>query len=262
MVILAIVMIILMVGETLVMINRGGGGGTVITAEELKRYEYIPPPGNYTILVFTASAKACPVCPELLQNLTQAVGTLKSMLRSMNVTIPVHVKVFECNNFPSCSNKEALINFKLYGVAQVPLVVVSYRGFIVPINAVGLDPQRLASLLGAWLQLMSEAWKPPKNGVAVLYLYDASHNSTQWNDLQEMLKKYNVTLVALGCKSYPSNCTDNLKAYATMLVIGVRPEQLPLIIVYKNGKPVASYYLGKPVDVAAIAAQIKGLVER
>ena len=260
MVVLAIVMIILMVGETIVMINRGGAGGAVITAQELKKYEYIPSPSNYTIMVFTASPKTCPICPELLQNITEAVNILKSMLKAMNSSVPIVVKVFECVGFPQCNSKEALINFKLYGVAQVPLVAVAYRGFVVPINAVGLDPQHLASLLGAWLKLMSEAWKPPMKGVAVLYLYDGLHNSTQWNDLKELLRGYNVTVVALGCKAYPSNCTNNLEAYATMLVLGIRPEQLPLVIVYKDGRPVASYYLGRPVDVAAIVAQIKSLL--
>ncbi len=257
----AIAFVILMLGETIIMINRGGGGGVVLTEAELKKYEFIPPQNNFTVIVFTAPVKECPICPELLQNLTQAVDLVNKALASENITIRAQMKVFECNNFPQCSNTEALINFKLYGVSQVPLVIVSYRGFLVPINVVGMSPEQMARLMLAWLALMSHAWKPPKTGVAVVYFYDSLHNSTQWQDLLSLLKDVNVTTVALGCKVYPSNCTNNTQAYATMLVYGIRPEQLPLLLVYKDGRLVASYQLNKPQDLIALAQEIKQLAK-
>jgi len=79
-------------------------------------------------------------------------------------------------------------------------------------------------------------------------------------DLKELIKNLNVTVVELGCESYPSDCKDNLRAYATMLVLGVRPQDLPLLIVYKDGRVAAAYQLNKPVDVTAIASTVRSLV--
>ncbi|UXD22341.1 hypothetical protein IPA_03680 [Ignicoccus pacificus DSM 13166] len=257
----AIALVILMIGETLVMIGRGGVGGA-ITVEELKKYEYIPPEGNYTIMVFIAPPQTCPICPELVQNITQAVKLVNEVLAQSNTSIRAHVKIFDCANFPHCTSKEAYVNFMINKVSQVPMVFVSYRGFKVPINVVGMSPQQMAQLLLAWLKLMSAAWKPPAKGVAVVYFYDSTHNSTQWQELVKLLKPYNITLVELGCKQYPSNCTNNVVAYATMLVLGLRPENLPMVLIYKDGQLVGYFYLGKQINVVQVAKEIESLLKQ
>ena len=229
---------------------RSAPGGNVISKADLEKYLYTPDPRNLTIILFLASPKVCPLCPEVANNVTQAVELLKTLELHQKLNVTVTFKEFVCSNFPTCNNKEAAVNFQVYRVSQVPLILLSYRGFLVPIDPVGMGPQRLASLIFQWYTVMRSAWKPPEVGKYLLYLYDKAHESPYLTTLEEQAKLNGVTLVKLGCEQYPSNCT-NTTALSTMLVLGVRPQDLPLAIVYKDGRAVAAAKVDvlKGVDV-------------
>ncbi len=237
-VIAAILFIVMMLVPIWLKGYTGGGGTATITQEELKKYLFIPPPGNFTVMLFIASAKECPTCPMVASNVTQAINILKNMFKTHHMNVTVEYKVFLCEGFPACKDKEALVNFKVYRVSSVPLLLLSYRGLLVPVDPTGLGPQRLAFLLFQWYNVMKEAWMPPKTGKYMLYLYDEEHKSPYLDTLLQQAKMNNVTVVQLGCKLYPSNCT-NITALSTMLVLGLRPTDLPLVIVYKDGRAIA-----------------------
>ncbi len=253
----AALFIILFIGETIVMLGPRGGGGTVISREELLKYRYIPSPSNFTIMVFTAPIKSCPLCPEVLSNVTEAVNILENSNVFGNTSITL--KVFQCQGFPNCKDKESLINFRLYRVSQVPLVIISYRGFLVPLNVIGLSPRDIANLLVAWYRILQVAWRPPLKGLVVTYFYDSNHTSPYWDLIKDELLKMNVTVLEFGCKSYPSNCTNNIKAYATMLALGISPNSLPLVLVFKDASLVLEAQLKGPVNVNQLVDKIRSL---
>jgi len=216
-----------------------GGGGVAISKSDLEKYLFTPESDKYTIMLFLASPKECPVCPEVANNVTQAVELLKQSIVENKLNITVEFKVFTCEGFPQCKDKEALVNFQVYRVSQVPLLLLSYRGLLVPFDPTGLGPRALASLLAQWYQVMSHAWRPPKEGKYLLYLYDKSHQSPYLDSLLKHAEANNVTVVELGCEAYPNNCTD-VRSLSTMLVLGVTPNDLPLAIVYEDGRAVAA----------------------
>ncbi|WP_168050173.1 hypothetical protein [Ignicoccus islandicus] len=251
--------ILMFIGETIIMLAPRGSGSNVISREELLKYRYIPSPSNFTVMFFGASIKECPLCPETLSNVTQAINSLKRSELFSNTSIVM--KVFQCNGFPSCQDKESLVNFKLYRVSQVPLVIISYRGFLVPIDVVGMSPQEIATLLAAWYQILKVAWKPPARGLVVAYFYDGNHTSPYWDIIKKELVSRNVTVVEFGCKSYPSNCTNNIEAYATMLALGISPNNLPLMLVFKDSAIALELQLKGPVNINEIVEKIETLKE-
>ena len=249
--------IILFIGETIVMLGPRGVRGNVISRQELLKYRYIPSPSNFTVMIFTAPIKSCPLCPETLSNVTEAVTILKNSKLFSNTSIVL--KVFQCEGFPNCKSKESLVNFKLYRVSQVPLVILSYRGFLIPIDVTGMSPQEIAGLLAAWYRILQVAWRPPAKGLLVAYFYDLNHTSPYWDILKEELSAKNITYVEFGCKSYPSNCANNTVAYATMLALGISPNDLPLLLVFKNSAIVFGTQMKGPVNVDEIVSKIESL---
>ena len=249
--------IILFIGETAIMLGPRGARGTVISKQELLKYRYIPSPSNFTVMVFSAPIKDCPLCPETLSNVTEAINILKNSKLFSNTSIVL--KVFQCEGFPNCKSKANLINFELYRVSQVPLVIISYRGFLVPVDVTGMSPQEIAGLLAAWYRILLVAWRPPAKGVVVAYFYDGNHTSPYWDILKEELSAKNVTYVEFGCKSYPSNCAKNTVAFATMLALGISPNDLPLLLVFKNSTIVMGTQLKGPVNVDELVSKIESL---
>jgi len=253
-IIVALVFIVLMLVPAWFRGFRGGGGG--ITQAELKKYLFVPPPSNFTVMLFVASPKECGICPTVASNVTQAVQILKDFVQTHKLNISITYKVFLCEGFPNCKDKEALVNFRVYRVSSVPLLLISYKGLLVPFDPVGIGPQRLAQILLQWYRLMEVAWKPPTKGKYLLYLYDKAHESPYLNTLIEQAKLNNVTVVELGCNSFPTNCTDP-KALGTMAVLGVRPNDLPLAIVYKDGRAIAAAKVDQLQGVNEIIQALK-----
>ncbi|NPA85441.1 MAG: hypothetical protein GXO07_05520 [Crenarchaeota archaeon] len=221
----------------------GGGGGkkgeAVFTQEEIKKYLYVPNPNNLTILLFVASIKECPICPIVVDNVTEAVNIFKDYAAKNNLNVSVAFKVFTCYGFPQCTNKEALINFKSYRITDVPVMLITYNGSLIVLNPVGFSPDELARAFLDAYHLLKVAWKPPREGKYLLYLYDSLHKSPFNVTLREQAAVSGVKFVELGCEVYPTNCTD-IRALATMLTIGLRPNDLPLAIVFKDGQVVAA----------------------
>lgn len=236
MVVLAIVLIALMLVPVWL---RSGTGGAVITLSELKKYVILPKSTNETlVLLFVASPKECPICPQVLSNVTQAMNIVKTQF-SKQINGTVVFKVIQCNNFPNCSNKEARVNVIWYKVPQVPILIITTNRLQIPIDPTGLGPDRLARLIVGWITVLKHAWLPPPVGKYVLYFYDSSHKSTLIDTIEAEALQKGFKFIEMGCQQYPTNCT-NTTVLSTMMLLGLRPQNLPLIMVIKNGKVVVA----------------------
>ncbi len=218
---------------------RSGTGGTVVSLSELKRYVIVPKSENETlILLFVGGPKECPICPQVINNVTQAINIVKTQFeKQLNGTIVF--KIIQCNGFPNCSNKQARINVIWYKVPQVPILIIATNKLQVPIDPTGLGPDKLARLIVGWITVLKHAWLPPPTGKYVIYFYDDAHKSALIDTIKAEALQKGFKFVEMGCKQYPTNCT-NTTVLSTMMLLGLRPQNLPFVMVIKNGKVVVA----------------------
>ena len=234
---------------------RSSTGGAVVSLSELKRYVIVPKNANETLLLlFVAGPKECPICPQVLSNVTQAVNIVKTQFgKQLNGTLTF--KIIQCNGFPNCSNKQARINVIWYKVPQVPILVIVTNRLQVPIDPTGLGPKKLAKLIVGWITVLKHAWLPPPVGKYVLYFYDETHKSALIDTIRTEAIQKGFKFIAMGCQQYPTNCT-NTTVLSTMMLLGLRPQNLPFVMVIKNGKVVVA---AMPTSFEQVNKILKGL---
>lgn len=171
-----------------------------------------------------------------MNNVTSAINILKSSL-AKNLNTTIKFEVLQCANFPQCTDKRARINVIWYKVSQVPIIVIVTNRLEVPIDPTGLGPQRLARLIAAWITVLKHAWLPPPQGKYVLYFYDDQHKSALIDTIKSVALQKGYKFIPMGCASYPTNCT-NVTVFSTMTLLGIRPQNLPLVMVIKDGRVV------------------------
>ncbi len=214
-----------------------------ISAEELKKLMFIPPRDVPTVVLFIT--KDCNVCPQVIQNVTEAIK------EAQNITgTQIALKVFECQSLTVCNNKEAYINFRVYEVTQVPTMYIFYKGLMQRIDPTALPPKRLGQLLAAWIITVQHAWLPPDKGLYVVYFFDGNHTSPYVAEIASVAKNYGAKFIEMGCELYPQQCS-NITVKATMILLGIRPQDLPLVLVFKDGRVV---FAVRPIDAKAVEA--------
>ena len=213
-----------------------------ISAEELRKLMFVPPEDVPTVVLFIT--KDCGICNQVLQNVTEAIRV------AQNITnMQIVLKVFECQSLTVCNNREAYINFRVYGVSQVPAMFIFYRGLMQSVDPTALPAKRLGELLAAWIITVQHAWLPGK-GLYVVYFYDGNHTSPYVEEIKTIAKNYGAKFVEMGCRLYPQQCS-NITVRATMTILGIRPQDLPLVIVFKDGRAI---FAVRPLDAKAVEA--------
>ncbi len=214
-----------------------------ISAEELKKLMFVPPENVPTVVLFIT--KDCGICSQVLQNVTEAIKIAQNITHTQIV-----LKVFECQSLAVCNNREAYINFRVYGVTQIPTMLIFYKGLMQHIDPTALPANKLGELLAAWIITVQNAWLPPNKGTYLVYFYDSNHTSPYVNEIASIAKNYGAKFIMMGCKFYPHQCS-NVTVKATMIILGIRPQDLPLVLVFKDGRVV---FAARPIDAKAVEA--------